>query len=703
MLQAKNIPAKTYEALFAENLGKIPIYSREWTNVNAADPGITILENLTALQMIQQNRIDEIPPAVRVRLLALLGYRQKEGACAEVFLEAAGVREAFTLPAGQRFMTGDLSFETTRPQRVSAGRITGVFSRTAGRLTDCSYILDRNMRRQAEVFGDGDAGRSDLWLVMDEPPQAGEEKVVYVETGGLKGRTPFSEETNLSFAEICWECSTEEGFVPMRVTDGTHGFLADGYLRLTPPKGCRAARVEEDDISGYVWRARLVRSEYDVPPKLQYLSGFLFSALQKETMAVTHTFRNTAKIVLNGSFSEESYIRVYGKEQKDASYTAYEESAGNDGRGRYYRKERMGQGKYAIIFDKERFGHAPDRTLDAVKIVEYGEEMMQHYYLDDVYGYDEQEIELPTDRVLLSSFEIIAGRTMRDGEIGYDFLKPGRQDGQDMQYSLYGDEGRLVIHDPGKYVGAKLYLGAIAVTRGPEGNVRSGNVFSPLRLQDKEEICFTNPAPGMGGAFSESFEEMRRRSVNDLDSAETAVTPSDYEELVRRLPGLCIDKVRAWMDQEKNEVQITALPGSTEAFPQLSEKYVSEIEKWLDDRRLLSTGIRIRQPVYTAVLVSGTICVKPHYEGCREQIEGILRASLDYVRGFMGFGERLRFERIFREVERLECVAYLQELVIRPKSPANVSLDGADIIPAPNCLLYPGSIRLKIQPQSGGR
>ena len=703
MLYPKNIPAKTYEELFQENLGKIPIYSGEWTNFNPADPGITVLENLTALQIIQQDQIDEVPMEVKVRLLELVGYRRQTGRSAEVWLEAAGVREAFDMPVDQRFMVGDISFETSHKWRIGAGRITGIFRRSAGVTTDCSYLLDRNVALCAEAFGDGVSEGSALWLVMDEPPREGEEKVIYVTVDGGEGRTPFPDEKALSFAEICWECFTEDGFVSMQVEDGTHGFLADGCLRLTQPEGHRAVRVEDNEISGYVWRARLVHGEYDAPPVLRYMSGFLFPVYQKETMAATRVFKGASNIVVSGPMVENGYIRVYAREQRGSSYVAYEESLGDHDRGRYYRKARLGQGKYAIVFDRRRFGCAPGRFREAVKIVIYSEEMMRSYYLGDVYGYDEQEIGLPGEHVVMSGFSVIARYELTDGETVYDFLRPGQQDGQEMHYSLYEDEGKLVIHDPGKYVGAKLYLGGMAVTLGPEGNVRAGNVFVPVQPACCEGIRFSNPAHGTGGAFQESFEEMRRRFVKDLGRAETAVTPSDYEALVRRLPGLCIDKVHAWMDHGKNEVQIAVLPGSKEAFPRLSGKYLFEIDKWLADRRLLSTGIRVRQPVYTAVLTSGTIYVKPHYEGCREQIEAAVRAGLDYVHGPMGFGERLCFEKIFHAVDDLDCVSYIHELIVSPQSMANVTMDGADIIPAPDCLLYPGHIRLDILPQAGKR
>ena len=71
MLNPKMIPGKSYEQLMEENLSKIPIYSDEWTNFNPADPGITMLENLSAFQILQQDQMDQVPDEVRAKLLQL--------------------------------------------------------------------------------------------------------------------------------------------------------------------------------------------------------------------------------------------------------------------------------------------------------------------------------------------------------------------------------------------------------------------------------------------------------------------------------------------------------------------------------------------------------------------------------------------------------------------------------------------------------
>ena len=79
MLNSRNLSDKTYEELMAEALLSIPLYSDEWTNFNPSDPGVTILENLTAFQTLQQNYIDRVTPQIQQKLLKLAGFQAEKG------------------------------------------------------------------------------------------------------------------------------------------------------------------------------------------------------------------------------------------------------------------------------------------------------------------------------------------------------------------------------------------------------------------------------------------------------------------------------------------------------------------------------------------------------------------------------------------------------------------------------------------------
>ena len=695
MLNPKMIPGKTYEQQMEENLGKIPIYSDEWTNFNPADPGITILENLSAFQILQQNQMDLVPDEVRAKLLQLLGYKPRKGCGARVYLEPKGAKEDFVIPADQRFKVGDISFETTLEREMTSSHVTGVFGKDEKGFQDYSYLLDSNRKITAMPFGKKPKAGMELYIVLDKPLQPGEQGILYAGTENRYHRNAFSEEVAQHFCEIEWSCYTIEGFVPMQVEDETRGFLASGILKCRQPLQ-EAALMEERLFSGYVWRATLTCAAYDVPPMLSFMTGFLFPVVQKETLVITHTFQKPSEVVLNCTMLEDGYVRVFCKEQKGSSYRLYQESVGERSQGRYYHREKIAYGTHAFHFDKELFGFAPEYLKNAVKIVLYNEEMMRKYYLGEVYGYDNQEIRLPREHIVTGAFSLIAEREDEKGEKQYDFVKPGRMEEQEFSYYLYENEGKIVILDAGEYVGAKLYLASMAVTLGEEGNVRAGNLFLPEGYQD--EVRFINPVAGEGGRFQETLEDVRKRFIADIHTPHTAIMGSDYEALVKQVPGLCISKVHAWMDVDKNEVQVAVLPDLPEKFPKLSDLYQKEIETWLDSRRLLSTRVSVRQPVYQSVTVSGTVYVKPHYENCREQMEQVLQKELDYIHGKQNFGEVLHFDRLFHAIEGLECVGYLSDFGISVDGGGYARAEGADIHPAENCLLYLGKIKLDILP-----
>lgn len=695
MLNPKMIPGKTYDQLMEENLGKIPIYSDEWTNFNPSDPGITMLENLSAFQVLQQEQMEHVPDAVRAKLLQLLGYKPKRGKGAKVYLEPRGVRENFLIPADQRFMVGDISFETTLAREMTASHVVGVFSKDENEIHDFSHVLNTNMNINAFVFGKKPKEGMEFFIVLDQPLFPEEQGILYVRTDERYHRNAFLEESDQLFGELEWSCYTAEGFVPLEIKDETHGFLTNGLIYFTQPKQM-PQRYEDGIISGYVWKATLKHADYDLAPSISYLTGFLFPVIQKETLIITHSFQKASEISLDCAMLETGYVRVFCKEQKGTSYRMYQECIGEPEQGRYYYRSRDAYGTHTFHFDKKLFGYGPEPVKNAIKVVIYNEEMMRKYYLGEIFGYDDQEIKLPRAHVVTDTFTLIAERDAEDGGKLYDFVKPGRMEEKELSYYLYENEGKIVISDAGDYVGAKLYLASMAVTLGKEGNVRPGNLFIPEGYQ--EDIYFTNPVAGSGGCFQETLEDVRKRFIEDMNMPHTAVLGTDFEILTKKTPGLCISKVHAWMDIEKNEVQVVVLPSGTDKFPELSDTYKNEIGNWLDKHRLLSTRVSVRQPVYQPVVTNAIIYVKPHYENCREMIEQIIRKELDYVHGNQNFGETLRFDKLFHAVEALECVGYLSDFSIAVEGGGHAVSEGADIRPDENCLLYPGKISLEILP-----
>jgi hypothetical protein len=63
---------RTFEQLVAEGRSLIPRYSKEWTNHNPSDPGITLLELLAYLTETTNFQLDQIPDTSIMRFLQLV-------------------------------------------------------------------------------------------------------------------------------------------------------------------------------------------------------------------------------------------------------------------------------------------------------------------------------------------------------------------------------------------------------------------------------------------------------------------------------------------------------------------------------------------------------------------------------------------------------------------------------------------------------
>lgn len=696
MLRIENTYSRTFEERMADNISAIPLLSKEWTNHNVSDPGITILENLTAFEALQGSRIDNLSDRAKLMLLRLAGFKRRRGKCARLLLSRTDFEGRIVIRNNQRFMLGDLPFETRRDVDLKDVRLTGIFSYFNDEFHDYSYLSDSEFKVQTRIFGKEPKSGDSIYFISNGLPSPGEDTWFYVTLDSRFNRNKVEDRADNLFAGIRWECYTKEGFKEMRIRDYTGAFLLSGEIKLRMPDE-EAAVYEEAPLKGYCIRAVLTRANYDIRPVVTLINAFMFEVWQKDTRAVSLTFNRQRTIRVNGPYADEGYILVFGKEKKGSSYKRYELSMTGDTKGRFCLYERE-KDAFSVTFDEEMFGYEPGKFKDGIKIVIYSEEIMRRYRVGTVIGYDDQEIDLPVKHIVPDSFSLIARRVDDDGEYIYDFVRPDKTGDCTLNYSLLENEGKIIIEDAGDFIGAELFMAGAAVTEGPKGNVRGGNYFvSPeLNMTCGKNIRFYNPGPGTGGAFSETTRDVQKRFRDDIYTPYTCVTAGDYERAVSRTPGLCIRKVRAKMDELENLVHISVMPGTDEEKPRLSETYKKAIAHELSERRLITTRFQIMSPVYVAVSARSTVYVKRHFSNCQEKIEQRFREKLDYLSSDRNFGDVLKFEEVFRAVEELDCVEFIYELALIPENMKRARIIDTDIHPQENCLLYPGEIDLEI-------
>ena len=695
MLRVEELRSRTYEERMEDVMRELPIRSSEWTNYNASDPGITILENLTLYSAILGSDIVTLSYRARMALLKMAGFLPVRGKCSKVLLSADHLNREYVLKSGERFHLGDLCFETNKETLVGHSKLIGVCSYDGKKYTDLSYCLDRDITIPAKIFGTSPKAGNCVYFMIDKDPSKYREMIFYIGSAGGRNRNRTEDRTEHIFADIDWDIYTAGGFVPVTVKDYTSAFVNSGEIRipLTEKSSKPAVYKGIPNMEGFCIRATLKRAEYDLVPKITSIFGFLFEVWQKDTKAFSQSFNKNDKVTLSSPIGEEVYYTVFGKEEKGSSYRRYELSTTLDRQGRYCTYEKNSDGSMTFMFDEKSTGFAPMKAKECVRIVVYNEDIMRRYNVGKVIGYDDQEIDIPAQNVVLESFFLIAKRRTKDGDI-YDFVRPEKKGKGALYYHLLEGEGRIIIEDPGDFIDADLFMGSVATMAGDKGNISAGNNIS---IDDKSiEDGFYNPGEGCGGCFRENLDKVKERFLHDMKTPYRAVTKEDYEFIAKTTPGLCIRKASAVMDETRNTVTVTVLPDSDDKFPKLSSIYIDKISKRLSERRLITSKVMVVKPSYVAVSVKCTVYVKRHYKDCKPQIENRIRSKIDYINSERNFGDILMFEDVFHAIEDLECVEYVYDLSLRSDNSKLAQLKEYDIYPRFDTLCYPGEIDIEI-------
>ncbi|MBP3825630.1 MAG: baseplate J/gp47 family protein [Butyrivibrio sp.] len=695
MLRVDELRSRTYEERMEDVLRELPIRSSEWTNYNASDPGITILENLTLFSAILGSDIVTLSYRARMALLKMAGFIPTRGKCSKVLLSADHLSGEYTLKSGERFHLGDLCFETNKETLVGHSKIIGVFSYDGKDYTDLSYSLDREITIPAKIFGKNPKSGNSVYFMIDKDPSGYRELIFYVNTISGIDRNRTEDRTEHIFADIDWDIYTAGGFVPVSVKDYTSAFVNSGEIRISLSEKSSKPAVYKGlpGGGGYCIRATLKRAQYDIVPKVTNIFGFLFEVWQKDTRAFVQTFNKNDRVNVYSPIGDEVYYTVFCKEEKGSSYRRYELSTTLDRHGRFCTYQRSDNGSMTFSFDEEACGFAPIKTKECVRVVVYNEEIMRRYNVGKVVGYDDQEIDLPVEDVVIESFCLIAKRKTADGDI-YDFVRPEKSGKGALYYHLLEGDGKIIIEDPGDFIDADLFMGSVATMAGDRGNISAG---SSISIDDESiENGFYNPGEGTGGCFRENLDQVKDRFLKDMKIPYRAVTGEDYEYIAKTTPGLCIRKAKAVMDENKNTVMLTVLPDSDEKFPKLSSIYIDKITTRLSERRLITSKFTVVKPSYVAISAKCTVYVKRHFRDCKAQIESRIKSRIDYINSDRNFGDILMFEDVFHAIEDLDCVEYVYDLSLRSDNNKLAQLREYDIYPRFDTLCYPGEIEIEI-------
>lgn len=428
--------------------------------------------------------------------------------------------------------------------------------------------------------------------------------------------------------------------------------------------------MEPVEIAGrraYGLRIVLKDSGYEVPPVVTGLDFCYVPVVQKHTrarllsarfMGGEHGMEVISCDPLLMGERAECWFGFHGQYQMAAA--------------RYQLQE-----EYAVFSIPSYSGETPDEIF----VLAYEQEFERERNLPDGDGFPDQRISLKDQELLTEDFFLLVEDLEHPGTLNFwsqveNFNSSGPED---HHYILDGEKGELIFGDGffGMAPEGRLLIAGCAVSSGKAGNINPA-VFTAFEYPEVTAVSRTDAE---GGEEPESFEEAFRRFERSQNDIFQAVTLADYEALVMRTPGLMLRTCRANVSSS-DEITVAAMPFSENGAGILSVRAARNIRQYLEKRRLIGTGIRVKSPEYVQVSVTVQMYLKSQYRNGRQTVEDTVREFFDRIHGRMG--ETLSYRNLNGTLERLPCTARIGYLTLEARGSGFTYGENGDLLPAPD-------------------
>jgi predicted phage baseplate assembly protein len=623
-LRPPNLDDRHFEELFEEARSRIPRYLPEWTDWNHSDPGITLLQLQAWLADTILYRVNQIPELNYIKFLQLLGVEQEA---------AKPARADLTFTLKESFDRPDLLI----PERV----IVGVSDPD---LQEPLYFeTDRSFRAIS--------ARMSLLIRTVSGTNGIAENVTEVNNTSEQSFAPFGEEPPHSLRLIIGFSS------PLPFPRGEIG------LQFYLQEGGQALLSQPDVTSGG-----------DDDPHSPALSWEWWNGVEWENVVVTGD--DTRSLTQSG----QVFFRVPGQIPAVPyswlglpAFEEEEEDEGADQPNFYWISVHAVAGTYSR---PPRIDRILTNTVTATAAQTVFDEAV-----GSSSGDPNQVMQLRHTPVLADpplQLEVDEGHGPRPWEPVADFLGSGAHD---EHYLLnrttgeisFGDGRRGRIPLAGQFnVIAPLYR----YGGGRIGNVGAGTITDlATPLPGVESV--TNFRGASGGDDEEPLEDTKVRGPRQLlKSRNRAVTLEDFAELARATPGAQVARSHAIVGSDQNggatTITVVIVPQSSDPRPVPTEAARRMVSKYLDRRRLVTTRLKVRGPIYHDIDVMMDIGAHPD-SNLREIKGALIERMEDYFHPLRGgsdsagwpFGRDAYYSEVLKEVMLTPGVQRVERLALR--------------------------------------
>ncbi|MWC27067.1 putative baseplate assembly protein [Paenibacillus sp. MMS18-CY102] len=642
MLPIPNLDDKTFAQLIEDAKKQIPRYAPDWTDYNAHDPGITMLELFAWLAESQRFYLDQVRDDHIRKYLKLLGtaplppkparaevsFSFKDEATSPFAGLSATTDEPVQVPAGTRMMAGELAFETEEELAVTAASLTAIVT-LAG-----SAMLDQTEAAGHEgltfmAFGDKAEAGSSLYLGFDRKlaPQMPLSILFRLYD---QYPVPIAAMADERVGEVTppvklvWEYMNEDSeWEPLQVErDETAMLTRTGRILFRTPEKCGLQRVFPIMAAACCWfRCTIVEAGYELVPRVDSVTLNAVSTVQLasslEWLGRSNGLGNQSYTLRSGDGIVPESMAVEVFEPLSGSWQAWKRVEDWD-------------------------ASAPDD---------------RHFVFD------------------LDNHSIQFGDGLRG------MVPPASEQEQSIRVSCQ------------RTAGLASNVGAGTIRRFAD---RDNGLESILRIDHR--------LPAAGGANAERLDDAVTRAGKELKQLTRAVTDRDYEMLACQTPGLRVARAKALL-LDDNAVSVVVVPYSDKPNPQPSIGYRQTVARHLDQHRLLTTRVTVVAPQYVKVQVNALITMRNGYDSVNVQqdVTAALGRFLHPLEGGAAgkgwaFGQAVYRSELYALIDQVPGVDSVERLQLFTAGGGGGVLDEqGNVVIAANALVYSDYHQVEIE------
>jgi predicted phage baseplate assembly protein len=555
-LEEPQLDDRTFEQLLRDLRLRIPRYTKEWTNFNDSDPGITLAQLFAWLTELMLFRMNQVPLKNYIKFLKLLGQelRPARPAIAHLTFTTTPGAKPGTVPARTQISAqlddgGEpLIFETetgldlvTMPLEV-----VGIFDGAAFlNVTEANKTPGTKFRPFDWAPDIGNA----MYLGFGESPLA-----------GAAGKFPQKIALRV--------------FLPPEATAGQ-------------PQQCTGQQQPQVPPVTLVW-------EYRPRPNDKFWQRL--NVFEDESVA----------------FTREGYINIEGPQDIQSSIEPR-----LDPKPRFWIRVRLDAQAYPANKVPEIDFLRPN-TVDAINLSTVRSEFAG--LSEGQPGERFQLQRKPIERSSLQiRTELPNGGDVEKWTLVDDFLASKPDDlhytlNATAGIIEFGDGQRGRIPDASAEVIATEYR----YGGGARGNnAGAGTIKSPQAVLTGVDKV-TNERPAVGGSDEQTLEELKFEAPSLLRRRDRAVTPEDFTALAEEIGGVA--KARALPQYHPDHpgvevpgaITVVVVPDTDDKPPKASGDLIRQICAVLDEKRLLTTEVFVKGPEFQEIRVEARVTAEPY-------------------------------------------------------------------------------------------